>query len=136
MIAPWAGKYVGIPFRDDGKDLNIGLNCYALLRAVFEREAGISLPDFDDISAKDIDRADIQFEFEMSVGPWRQISGPPMNVFDAMVMRGKPMHVGVAVSPNKILHVWRATHSVVMPIDHPRIRHRIVGIFRHRELDK
>lgn len=122
-------KYVGIPFSENDK------NCWWLVRSVLEREAGIKgLDSYSDISAADIEAATAQMQTDIATETWHDVTLEPRCIFDCALLRGMPLHVGIMVSPTDLLHIWRATDSVVMPICHPRIRFRIIGFYRHKDL--
>ena len=129
----WTSRYVGIPFADSGDDISSGVNCYGLLRTVFAREVGIDLPCHSELSAADIETSNTSMLADIAGGPWTPVE-QPLQLFDVVLLRGNPMHVGLLVSPDVILHIWRKTDSMLMPIDHPRIRHRIIGYYRHKDL--
>jgi len=143
MIVPqWAGRYVGIPFHDTRYDLG-GSNCWGIVYQVFKTERAIELATYAELSAADLIAASRQFRDGAASEPWLSVI-PPARAFDVVLMsamtdmngvsRRVPGHVGVMLSPDALLHVWKATDSVIMPLDHPRIRHRILGFFRHKEL--
>lgn len=138
MTAPlWAACYVGIPFCDQGHEQN-GCNCIGLVHLVLKREKNIVIPTYAEISAQDMLAATREFHAAIASELWRQIDEP--RAFDCVLMKAMSEgarfdgHVGIMVSDSDVLHIWRETHAVIMPLAHPRIRNKIVSFHRHREL--
>jgi cell wall-associated NlpC family hydrolase len=139
-IPAWVGRYVGIPFAPAGADL-AGCNCWGLVRLVLEREAGITAPGYAEYDAGDLLGAARAFRAGADLnGPFKRVAGSPA-AFDVALMhalddrhRRIASHCGVMVSSHHLLHVTRACHSVVLPVDHPLVRSRIIGFYRHQDL--
>lgn len=139
----WLARYIGIPFRDDGLDFS-GCHCWGLVRMVLANECGIAVPSYGEYSAADLVRAARARKPGApgdadSADVWRKVETP--SAFDVVLMtalenKGRLIcHVGIMSSPTDVLHIWRATDAVNMPITHPRLRAAIVGFYRHRELE-
>lgn len=137
---PWLSRYIGIPFAETGSTF-AGCNCWGLARLVLGNEAGIAVPPYEDIEAKELIAAAREFRDAILTPMWRKVEAPKL--FDCVLMSAMddeakhrlPGHVGVAVSSDRVLHVWRETSSVHMPLSHPRIRYRVLGFYRHQELE-
>lgn len=135
---PWWGRYVGVPFADRGFDL-AGCHCWGLVWLVYQ-DRGIELPRHGELSAADLVRAAREFRSGAGGdGTWQSVAEPrafDLALMTAMTDGERPMrvpgHVGVMVDDRRVLHVEKATCAVVMPIDHPRIRHRLISFHRHR----
>jgi cell wall-associated NlpC family hydrolase len=138
----WTGDFVGIPYKRRGSNFS-GCDCWGLVRLVYLYQCGIELPSYadklDDISASET------MNSETRAGSWLQVMGRP-KPFDVVHMTSYPIidgrriktngHCGVMISPERLLHVWEEnpSYSVHVSIDNPRIRPRVLGIYRHREL--
>lgn len=132
-LAGWSIPYVGIPFVDGGRD-RAGLDCWGLVHAVYREVLGIDLPTYGEISAHDVARVTERIREDSAGAPWLPVSGAPQP-FDVLVMRGKPLHVGVMVDRANVLHVEAATASVIVPIARaPQVRWRRIAIYRHEAL--
>lgn len=129
--APWWGDLVGLPFRDGGRGPD-AYDCWGLVRHVYCRQLGIDLPDYGEISAKDLVRVAREMRRGADDG-WRV---PPVpRAYDVCLMRGgrggaAVLHVGVMVDDRRLLHVEAATGSVVVPVVHFSVAGRIVGYRR------
>jgi hypothetical protein len=131
----WVEKYVGIPFVDGGRSRE-GVDCWGLVRLVYETECGILLPTYGEISAEDLSKVAHEVATESNHEPWHPVTKPQL--FDVAVMhrRTAPIHVGVvaALSPVRLLHVERATLTVFLEITHPTIKFRHAIYYRHRNM--
>jgi hypothetical protein len=134
MIPAWAAKYVGVPFEDHGHTIT-GWHCWGAVHAILKAEAGIETPTYAEISYKDIVKSSAAYNGAATAGdPWVEVQDP--RVFDVALLKGAPMHVGIMVTSEDILHVWRRADTVLMPVTHPCIRGKLVGFFRHKALIK
>lgn len=137
MTSHWVGKYIGIPFLDSGFTA-AGCNCWGLVHLVLRQERGIEVPTYGEISAADMVNAARRMTTDSASPPWSKCGTP--QAFDVVLMTAKEGgsrfigHAGIMTSPMHLLHVWKATDAVNMAIDHPRVRHRIVGFWRHEAL--
>jgi hypothetical protein len=139
---PWVGSYVGLPFSDDGLTRS-GLHCWGLVRLVLMEQAGLEVPSYGESSAADLLDAARHFRDGPCNDLWPK-AVEPFRPFDVVLMTAMetvngathrlPAHCGVMCSETEVLHIWRETHSVIMARDHPRIRHKIIGTYRHRDL--
>ncbi|MBA5776298.1 C40 family peptidase [Stappia sp. F7233] len=133
----WSDRYVGIPFRDGGRDL-AGLDCWGLVRLVYAQELGIDLPSYGEISARQL----ISVARAISAGArseeWRPVGSDNLRPFDVAVMRRSgginACHVGVLIRPGQVLHVEYATATVAVPLSHFTIRERIACFRRHKAM--
>lgn len=128
--APWAARYIGLPFGDGPGQVN----CWTLVVAVYARERGIDLPRYGEISALDLIRVARAMRAGRDDG-WRAVAAP--DAFDVALMRSarggaEAVHVGVMTDPHHVLHVEAASGAVRVPIRHFSVAGRILG-WRRRE---
>lgn len=136
----WTNRYVGIPFANVGSSQE-GCNCWGLVRLVLANECLISdLPAYAEISAEDVAATARQMAHDRTAAPWLAVAQPkPFDVALMYAMHGKVRiagHVGIMSSQTHVLHVWRATAAVHMPISHHRVRHKLIGFYRHESLNE
>ncbi|MCF2522351.1 hypothetical protein [Bradyrhizobium sp. G127] len=134
----WASRFVGIPFKVDGLDRR-GCHCWGLVRLVLKERAGFDLPAYAEYNASDLLRAAKLFAASAKSDEWREVAAP-YRALDCVLMTAMSGrvriegHVGVLVTPFLLLHVWEATAAVLMPLDHPLIKTKILGVYRYRNL--
>lgn len=143
MPPRWTEKYVGIPFRLDGRS-RLGCDCFGLCQLIMAEEANISVTR-DDVyvgSWSNFDLATITKR--MGIPPWTNIMGPKdealTQAFDWVLMRGligwtvAPVHVGIISAPGWILHIQERSLSRQQPIR--ELRDRIMFYGRHDAMTK
>lgn len=129
----WAIPYVGIPFEDGGRSRR-ACDCWGLVVTVYREVLGIDLPGHGEISAHDMARASHRIRTDSAMAPWVPVTGPAQ-AMDVLVMRGRPLHVGVMVDAGHVLHVEAATASVIVPVERsPQVRWRRLSLHRHEAL--
>jgi hypothetical protein len=111
------------------------------VRLVLAEQRRITVPDYAEIDAKDLLRVARTMGQDASADVWRRVDKP--TAFDVVLMTAmteeqRPRrivgHAGIMVTEKLLLHVWEATASVIMPVDHPRVRARVLGFYRHEAL--
>lgn len=135
----WWGHYIGRSFGSRSE-------CWSLVCEVYRDRLGIDLPAYGDVSAAYVaavhgQRADLliarqavarAFAEGQSGASWRVATTPVE--FDVVLMGGpreRVTHVGVAIGPDRVLHIEKATGSVVVPMRHASVAGRIIGFRRH-----
>lgn len=130
----WWAPYVGIPFRDGGRDAG-GLDCWGLVRLVHARELGIELPAYGEIGARDLARIARTIAARKDDG-WVIVDRP--RSFDVVLMRsGRSggtlcVHVGLMANARRLIHVERGAATAVVPLTHWSVAGRILGYRRCR----
>lgn len=130
----WHHTYVGIPFVDGGRDMG-GCDCWGLVRLIYRRELGITLPSYGEISARDLIAVSRAVTFGHNGSAWQAVQNGAGRAFDVVVMAypGKRIvgHVGLITGAGDVLHTEHSSASVVIPINHWSIRERIKCMRRH-----
>lgn len=116
-MATWANAYVGIPFRERGRDRS-GLDCWGLVRLVLHEQRGMELPSFGDLYATDGREIADLIEAHKGIGaPIPKGTEVPFDLALCRMPYGGelvPWHVGVVVERGKLLHVARYLRSSVV----------------------
>lgn len=127
----WSNKYVGIPYKQKGRDLN-GIDCWGLLRLVYSEEFKINLPSFVTDYTED-DTMRIQDLIAQYKEGWEQLDKPEPGCLVLFRVFGTESHVGIAVSETHFLHARDGQSSAVESFDSSAWNKRIVGYFKYTE---
>ena len=138
----WVNQYVGLPFRELGRDKN-GVDCWGLVAIVLHEQFGIDVPSYDDEYETTTDCGKIGEVIEREAGSWWLVPMDEAQPGDVIVMRVLPFgadkkiyatHVGVVIERDWMLHVERGIDAVIDRYTRPRWGRRVVGIYRHDSL--
>lgn len=100
----WTTRYIGIPYKPGGRDRD-GLDCWGLVRLVYQEEFGILLPSVQGDMSRETLRGCKQ--------GWVEIIAPAEFCGIEMTQRTVGHHAGVWTEADggKIIHCWEG-HSV------------------------
>lgn len=127
----WSNKYIGIPYKQKGRDLD-GIDCWGLVRLVYEQEYNIILPSFSaEYIQQDVER--IQDLISQYKEGWEQIDQPVEGCVVVFKVLGADSHIGVAVSSTHFLHAREGQESAIESFSSPRWNKRILGYFKYVE---
>jgi len=135
MTVAWAARYVGLPFKDHGRDFS-GVDCWGLVQLVMREEKGVELPTYGETSALDLQKVAGLIAKESSIDPWVLVLPEWRRAFDVVVMhrRHSPIHVGIMCGPDHLLHIEEKISAVMVPVKHESIIFRNPRFYRHRDL--
>jgi len=138
----WTGRYIGIPFRDLGRD-HLGCDCFGLVRLVLREEAGIALPEYATEYGCESNVTAVRRELDAAAGSgsWERIAPGRERTFDVAEMtvvapgpagfRTVPTHLGVVVAPGWLLHTERTAGALLGRYrEDPSVRSRVCGFWR------
>lgn len=130
-------RFVGLPYLDKGRSVE-GVDCYGLLCLVYHQTLDIELASHVDRSVTSADRKAIAALIADELDGWVAIAEGHERAFDAVLIRvGRDvMHVGMVVCPGKLLHVESGETSRIEPYRTGKLRHRLAGFYRYRELNE
>lgn len=145
LALPWSVRvsvarkwepYIGKPFEENARGPH-AFDCWGLARAIYKDLHGIDLPSYGEIDAADLLAVARTMAGAEVADPWHLVASPAE--CDIALMRSPRggraiIHVGVMVDAGNVLHTQRASHSVIVPIDHYSVSGRIAGFRRHRLL--
>lgn len=129
-------KYMGIPYAHQGRTRE-GLDCWGLIRMIFQDELGIDLMDIEDLGKVSYDlkwsRQGEDYFMENYAKNWERVQDPePFDVPLFKNGRGVANHVGVMVDLKSFLHCNRA--GVVLgrlnALDKDKV---LEGFFRYKK---
>lgn len=141
-MSGWAERYVGRPYLGSPT----GVHCWALVREVLRDQAGVEVPEYGMVDARELSSVSGTIDRERAdPGQWELVQYGQEREFDVVVMRGwmrdqggglrrGVAHVGVVTEPGRVLHVDNPHDAVVSRLDCRETRPRVVAIYRHRGL--
>jgi cell wall-associated NlpC family hydrolase len=126
-------KYIGIPFRDGGRDFS-GLDCWGLVRLVWHEERGILMPDMGDEYSSAFERGDVCGLFgKYTAQDWNEdVTDRPRQELDVLVFTigGLEIHAGLWVRDGEMLHVMQGMATAVERYDTCKWNRRLSRILR------
>ena len=126
-------KYVGIPFKDGGRDFS-GLDCWGLVRLVWKEEMGVDMPDMGDEYSSAFARGDVGPLFDKYTDQnWNvDVTDQPRQPLDVLVFGfgSLELHVGLWVAEGEMLHVMRGMDTAIERFDTFKWRKRLSRILR------
>lgn len=129
----WANRYVGLPYRDQGRDHG-GCDCWGLVRLVYAAELGIHLPRYTAtyVCADAHDEVAALIEKEAVQGPWQQVATPQM--FDVLLLRQGRFgsHVGLCLNGARMLHMAQGEQAKIEDYRSAKWGRRYLGAYRHQ----
>lgn len=127
----WSNAYVGIPFEDRGRDA-LGLDCWGLVRLVYDEQLGIDLPSLNDGYESTEDAAAIAGIYEVERSEWIERPGPAPGDVVMFRLLAIPLHVGVVVDARTFLHTMERRGTCVERLTGPAWSARVLAFYRHR----
>ncbi len=134
-LPAWAAPYIGIPFRDHGREPATGWDCWGCARWIWAHHFGIQVPSFTEEYQTPDDHAVVaaiigQHRVAM---PWREVPILDAQPGDGVLLRieGYPMHIAVLLTPTTFIHVDRRSATCLERLTAARWTRRVLGIFRY-----
>ncbi len=132
MTMHWSATYVGIPWRDRGRDRQ-GCDCWGLARLVYVDHLRIALPSYAEAypSTEEMREIDGLIRGALLAGPWIEVDRPAE--FDLVLFRrGRfDSHVGIVAGRETMLHMVWLDAAKAERWSGPIWQRRMRGFFRH-----
>lgn len=136
MRPAWVGQYLNIPFKERGRSRD-GLDCYGLIRQVFQEQRQIELPSYveDYATTTDIDEIRAIYRGAMCAH-WIEVPIAQAQMFDVTIMRilGNPVHFGLVLDPPWFLHIREGIWSCVERWDSMIWKRRLITMARWKHV--
>lgn len=136
MFSQWISDYIGLPFRDFGRDRS-GLDCWGLYRLVFSEIYGIDLPSYLDGYGSALDKKSVTSHIDdvTDEPQWMEIPQGQEKEGDCIVIKfhGMPCHVGLCVGRSHMLHVYPGINTTLEDYSRQKWRHQIHGFYRYQK---
>jgi cell wall-associated NlpC family hydrolase len=124
------GKYIGIPFVDHGRTME-GCDCWGLVRLIYSQEFGIELDDLGPLYQSTLDADGMRRLSIVQLPRWEKVEVPQVGDGVLLQVKGVPIHVGVIVSDNQMIHVEHGLDAVVERFDTALWGQRVRGFYRY-----
>ena len=111
-VPVWADEYVGIPFLRYGRTRE-GCDCYGLVRLVLQEQFFITIPEYGEENYDD--RAGQEEALCTHLHEFTPVPMDNRQPGDLLLLAvgGRPIHVGIVVSEEAMLHSFDGADSVV-----------------------
>lgn len=132
----WTNEYVGIPYREFGRD-RAGCDCWGLACIAYAEQLGIVLPSYIGAYASVEELAELSAHIGdvTGNGVWRLVDGLARPFDLAVFRRGRyDTHVGIVVNPGLMLHTAADDQAKLEHYQTGRWHHRLNGVYRHLEM--
>lgn len=130
MTRHWSERYVGIPWKDRGRDRS-GVDCHGLVRLVHAEQFGNAIPSFVEDYPSATDREAVAEIIARHREGWAPVTAPREGDVALFRILGQPSHVGVVAFPGHFLHVREGQSSVVERLTSPSWQQRLEGVYRY-----
>lgn len=133
----WYNKYVGLPYKEGGRDFEGGFDCWGLVRQVILDQTGKELPRLDGVTYNpNGDKRELLkaiSEYTQEPFGWKRLTNDEKPcIYNVIWLRnGGPIHFGVMIDDKRFLHIEDGCDSVIEKLDSPRWNRKIRGFFKH-----
>ena len=121
---------IGTPFANHGRDVKHGLDCYGVVREVYQRY-GYDVPEYD-ADYKDMEKIDQLIKGNTRGYPWKEIKEPAAPCLIA-IRFGSPdgvvNHTAVYIGGGMFIHARERIGVCIDRISSPAWRRVIVGFY-------
>ena len=128
--------YIGIPFESRGRT-PAGADCWGLVRLVMMERHNIVLPAYDEPDARDCAAVrEAMAAQTLTDEEFAKVPTAEAREGDILLLRigGLPVHVGIAIDGERMLHCMERGNSVIERFTGDRWRRKILAVYRHRDL--
>ena len=133
---------MGISFDLGGRAKEVGLDCWGLVRVVYEEQFGIELPSFEGVYNESestrgqqtrLEQYVLQERASLQEGTFSEVPQEDAQEGDLIIIRtiGQPLHIGVVLVPGLMLNTREGVDRIVESYRHPVWASRVDGIYRH-----
>lgn len=131
-IPGWAAQYVGLPYLPGGRD-RAGIDCWGLYSLIMREQFGMELPAYEGPTwGSRASGRGIRAAAEEYAKQFTPIEASEARLGDAILIRtfGMPIHLGMVVGRDLMLHAEEYQNSVIARYNSPQWASRIVSFFR------
>lgn len=125
---------IGVPFKNQGRDKNTGLDCYGLVMEVYKK-IGIQLPEYY-ADWDNVEKINSIIQQEVGTSLWKKVDGRHIPIPCVMAIRfgvpkGVVNHTGVYVGNGKFIHIRENVGVCVDRVNSPAWKKQIEGFYEY-----
>ena len=108
-------KYVGIPYKHNGRPPDKELDCWGFIVYYFKNEYGVTLPNYRYIDPTEKSVASFEIVNTDLFKITENVNIKDVKKDDILLFNcaGQPMHVGLAIDNNMMIHCDRKVGSII-----------------------
>lgn len=129
MIA--VDNLIGIPYKSGGRDKEGGVDCWGLVRLVYEQTFNISLPTLSSTYTDATDGAQAEEALLRNREGWGSVVVPQIGDVILFNIAGRASHVGVYIGSNEFIHAMEGKDVRIERLTSPMWEKRVVGFFKY-----
>ena len=129
----WSNAYIGTPYEVNGRSMD-ALDCWGLVRQIYSRELGISLPSYRDRYEHSLDGEAFSDVFAEESSSWIPVDDPAhWREFDVLWCRivGIECHCGVFLGGEKMIHAMAGQDCCIVRTSTPAWARRVRQCYRY-----
>ena len=121
-------RFIGIPFIPFGRDWD-GVDCWGLVYLWHKEWNKQELPQY--AFAPNTTQCSAVMVAETAGPTWSKVIEPKLGDVAVFNVFNKPMHVGLMLNEEQMLHIEKGIDSVIENITNTRWMKRLYGIYRY-----
>lgn len=118
-------RLIGLPYKSNGRTLE-GVDCWGLVYLFH----GGKIPSYVDTYTDAEDGGQISSSILTNKKEWEKVETPDYGDVVVINIKGLPVHCGIYLDNNRILHTLAGHDSVVESLNSPKWASRIEGYYR------
>jgi len=124
-------QYVGIPYCDKGRNIEIGVDCWGLVRIIYEDVLKIGLPSYLQYS-KSRNKESVSAVITNNLNTWTKIVFEEKHYLDVVLFNifSLPCHVAITIDAKHFIHSRSGCNVVIEKFNDPFWVNRVNGIYR------
>lgn len=133
----WASKYIGINYKENGRSLENGVDCWGLLHCIYENEFGLTLPSYNEKYEKYGNQYKLHDnDYSFLMDNWQKVTLENKQLGDLILfdMNDIIFHAGMVIAKHKFIHVHSGIETVIDELSSLQWENRISELYRHNEL--
>lgn len=129
MIASWAIKYIGLPYKDACWGPNY-FDCWGLMALIYKNEFNICIHENMDVYTDKTSKVNRLIKY---IALWEPVDEPIIGDGILFLIANKVPHCGVYIGDNKMIHTVSDISSCIQKVDNHIWKSRFEGYYRYSQ---